>query len=232
MGRRFVFIMANHLVQPLRIRTWLADAAPWYGDDEADKLIQRVERSRTYWGPDTLASAKWLNISYAVRKALDLRTIGAFDMSKAERKRLWREGYRDRKRELDRAWRERQRRKRGITPRAAWEAAHNTNRTKPWEAAGVSRRTWYRNRGTGPSCAYIFPNGDSRHTCVTPRKPRRPKLVTLPKAPSKWFRLLKLGVAVRRISSRRRSKPRPRTSHIKDIPGLRRAALRRLRPQG
>ena len=46
------------------------------------------------------------------------------------------------------------------------------------EAAGVSRRTWYRQQqrksGTGCSIRYTVYKRN-RRTCVTPHKPRRPK---------------------------------------------------------
>lgn len=36
-------------------------------------------------------------------------------------------------------------------PRADWLAENSARRTKPWEAEGVSRATWYRRRKNAPA---------------------------------------------------------------------------------
>jgi hypothetical protein len=172
-GKRFAFLIAHHIGEPSRIRAYLAEAAPWYGEDEVDKLIKRVATKRLRWRSDTLASKKWLNVSYAERQELGLRTIGAYDMPKKERDKLRRQRYRERQRQNDRAYQERRRRAEGAKPRAQYEA-ESLSRTKPWLAAGVSRATWYRNRETSASIPYTVYKRN-RRTCVTPRKPRRPK---------------------------------------------------------
>jgi hypothetical protein len=79
--------------------------------------------------------AKILKVTDAERTALRLTTIGACDVSKAERLR--------RRKERHRVAQKARRRARGIIPRdqyLAWSAS----RTKPWEALGISRRTWER----------------------------------------------------------------------------------------
>jgi hypothetical protein len=139
-GRRFVTVLANHLGEAKRIRIWLNDHAPWYGEDDADELIERVERRRTRWRADTIASTKWLNVSYAERLALGLETIGAFDMPKEQRKQLRRERYRPKHRQNDRRWKAKQRRAKGCKPREQYEA-ESASRTRPWEAFGISRST-------------------------------------------------------------------------------------------
>jgi len=60
-------------------------------------------------------------------------------MSKEERERARR--LRQRQRELAR------RRAQGTKSRAEYEA-NSLSRNKPWLALGISRRTWYRRRGT------------------------------------------------------------------------------------
>jgi hypothetical protein len=142
-GERFACVMAHHISEPNRVRAYLDAAAPWYDEDDADKLIKSVARKPYRWTADTLASAKWLNVSYEERQRLGLRTIGAFDMPKKEREALRRKDYRERKRELKR----RRRRANGMRPRAQYEA-ESLSRTKPWETAGMSRATWYRRRET------------------------------------------------------------------------------------
>jgi len=66
-----------------------------------------------------------------------ITTIGAVDVNKKGRAMLRKQKRRQRK--------ERERRERGMKPRAEYEAS-SLSRTKPWKAAGVSRRTWYRRR--------------------------------------------------------------------------------------
>ncbi len=56
----------------------------------------------------------------------------------------------DIRREHDRQRQTKTRRAHGALPRAEYEA-QALNRIRPWEDEGISRRTWYRRRGTGPS---------------------------------------------------------------------------------
>src|SRR5690606_8887235 len=75
------------------------------------------------------------------------KTIGACDVSDAGRAVL----AMNAKRERDRQRSEKKRRAQGATVRAEYEAK-SLSATKPWEAEGISRRTWYRrNSGTGAS---------------------------------------------------------------------------------
>jgi hypothetical protein len=172
-GEDFAFVVANHIGEPNRIRAYLAEAAPWYAEDDTDDLIKRVATNRYSWRADTIASKKWLNVSYAEREELGLRTIGAYDMPKRERDKLRRQRYRQRQRENDRAYQERRRRTEGAKPRAQYEA-ESLSRTKPWLAAGVSRSTWYRNRETSASIPYTVYKR-TRRTCATPATPRKPR---------------------------------------------------------
>jgi hypothetical protein len=41
-------------------------------------------------------------------------------------------------------------RERGSEERATWLAAHDISRQRPWDADGISRATWYRNRRSAP----------------------------------------------------------------------------------
>jgi hypothetical protein len=189
-GRLFAFVMAHHLAEPNRIRANLAELAPWYDDDDADKLIKAVAKRRYRWSADKLASAKWLNVSYAERQALGLTTIGAFDVPKAEREKLRRERYRPRKRTLDRAWRQRRRRKQGKPTRDAWLQDNSASRDKPWLALGIGRTKYYAlkraeclvagavvappSARTGPSFTYTVSKRE-RTTCPPPRQRLAPK---------------------------------------------------------
>ena len=53
------------------------------------------------------------------------------------------------RRERHRLGEERRRRASGMVPRPEYEAG-SVSRLEPWRAEGVSRRTWYRRRGTSP----------------------------------------------------------------------------------
>jgi hypothetical protein len=101
-----------------------------------------------------------------------IRTIGAVDMTPEERKQ---------ERELrDRARKRSARRADGITPRNQYLAANAKSRLKPWKAAGISRRTWYRRLkdGTGTSPSAMNLSEYCGHTCATQqaKPPRRNRI--------------------------------------------------------
>lgn len=146
-GRDDVQIMAHHLAQrpgdaKRRIRSYIELQAPWMPPADAAALIDSVVAKPIRWRADKLALR--LQLTEAVRRHLGITTIGAIDMTKEERKlaRKLRQRQRDRAR----------RRAAGAKPRIEYEA-NSVNRTKPWIAAGISRRTWYRQRGTSASAA-------------------------------------------------------------------------------
>jgi hypothetical protein len=108
--------------------------APWLDDIEREQMLQEAATSRPLrFTPDQLAER--LGVTLAERTALRLTCIGAIDCSKAEREM--------RRKALAKARQQRRRRSRGVRARAQYLAA-SISRTKPWEAAGISRRTWYR----------------------------------------------------------------------------------------
>jgi hypothetical protein len=91
------------------------------------------------------------------RTLLGITTIGACDVTRAQRARRRRE----RKRQRDRQRAARKRAERGAIPRSQY-LAESKARMRPWEAMGISQRTYYRrlkaaqvnhpgNNGTGPS---------------------------------------------------------------------------------
>jgi len=130
-GRDDAFIMCCHLARcpnaPASIRArWLSMRTPWMSEIERKRMLARPVLT---FRADTLASR--LGVTYAVRQELGLHTIGALDMTKAEREAARK--LRARERESAR------RRARGAKPQA-----ESLSRTKPWEAAGMSRATWYR----------------------------------------------------------------------------------------
>jgi len=125
--------MAHHLAlfdnPEKRIKVWLRRWAPWYTEGGAYWLIETVTRRPRKWTADALA--KHLGVDNATRTRLGLTTIGAIDFSKAQRAR--------RRQKLAAARQRERRAKAGAVPHAS-----SARRTKPWEARGVSRATYYR----------------------------------------------------------------------------------------
>jgi hypothetical protein len=131
-----------HSNPPVRIQNWFELSAPWMLEQELKALIAAVLAKPLRFRADTVAAR--LQVTEADRRRLRLTTIGAIDRSKAERLA----DRKQRKRQADRA----SRRAQGAKPRAEYEAASIT-RARPWDAIGVSRRTWYRRRGQPTAAA-------------------------------------------------------------------------------
>lgn len=128
--------------QPLG--NWCARWAPWIDPVSVELIENEAAWRRKMIGAD--AVAKLLFVSMEERTALGLKTIGAFDVPKEERQKLAKET----KRERDKNRQADKRKAEGRNDRASYEAA-SISAAKPWEAEGVSRRTWYRRLGTSPS---------------------------------------------------------------------------------
>jgi hypothetical protein len=112
------------------IVAWAAMWCPWMFTAEAEAIADRVVANPYRFKADTLA---WrLRLTYAERTALNLTTIGAIDFNKAARLQ----------RRKGRAATAR-RKARARMPRAVYLAGC-ASRSKPWEAFGISRRTWER----------------------------------------------------------------------------------------
>jgi hypothetical protein len=122
-----------------RLKVWAGTWTPLVPDavlrEAADEATQNPKMLRA----DALA--RKLHVKFREREVLDLRTIGACDVSKAARTLAKKE----RKRARDRRRVAAQRRQRGVKLREQWLAERLTA-TKPWLAQGISRRTWERRR--------------------------------------------------------------------------------------
>jgi hypothetical protein len=131
-GRDSVEIMINHLAMladPLtRIRHWLSRCAPWLGESEGERLATKATARPAKWKADTLA--KRLNLTFAERSRLEIRTIGAVDVDQKQRKAV--------RRVQDKKAKEAKRRAAGAIPHA-----QSISQTKPWLALGISRSKWY-----------------------------------------------------------------------------------------
>lgn len=145
-GRDDIEPVIHHLAalrQPARrAEQWLELWAPWLTIAELRKIIAQGIASARPWTADQLA---WrYRVTKEERTMLGLTTIGAIDQGKAARTKRRKERSRQRKAAIRRA--------QGAKPRAEYEAASLSN-TKPWLALGISRRTWYRRRGTAAATA-------------------------------------------------------------------------------
>ena len=126
--------------------------APWMERRRSGGEPLRAAQRPLRWKADSLG--KLLRLTDADRQRLRIKTIGACDVTKAERD------------ELRRArWNAKRRRQ----TREGYLAANTASRSEPWKAEGISRRTWYRRRkavGTSPRQYKSIP-------MLTPTRPRR-----------------------------------------------------------
>jgi hypothetical protein len=103
-----VFAIANYLTdEPHRFKKWLADAAPWYCEDDADELLERLNRKRYRFRSTKLAQL--FDVTWERKKRLGLETIIAkdtpADMIEAAKRR---------QRERDQQYHHKQRRRLGM----------------------------------------------------------------------------------------------------------------------
>lgn len=112
-----------------------------FSGDELRTIIRDIERGHIAHGARLIRPAKLgdlLQVTAAEREAFRLRTIDACDESREARKARQAEANKVRDAERKRA-------KRGRTPWPIYKAQSLTAQ-RPWEAEGISRRTWERHR--------------------------------------------------------------------------------------
>jgi hypothetical protein len=114
---------------------WARRWASWCTEAEARALAGHVVDHPYEFTADILAQK--LGLTYVERQALGISAIGAIDVDREERER--------RRRHRSRANEKQKRRDDGIRPRELFEEG-SANSTRPWEAEGISRATWYRRR--------------------------------------------------------------------------------------
>jgi hypothetical protein len=105
---------------------------PWMQEDEIEEVIDEVEQMPE-WQRKPLGKTlgRRLNLTFAERDRLKIKTIRAYDISEKALAVI----RRQRKRQCDRQ----RRLKRGARPQA-----DSISRLKPWVKEGISRATWYR----------------------------------------------------------------------------------------
>jgi hypothetical protein len=127
---------------------------------EAIALIDDINRTpHRQRMPTAMLLGKRLYVTNAERERLKLWTIAACDMSQEEVQE-WRRAKN----------RERQRRLREL--RGAKLQAASISRQKPWGREGISRRTWYRSRGTTSYAVRLL---YTAYEPVQPEQAREPK---------------------------------------------------------
>ena len=136
-GRDDLDIAINHLANLARprrhIANWIELWAPWLTAKEQADMVGAALANPQHWKADNLA---WrLRLTAQDRRMLAITTIGAIDENKAARTK--------RRRKLERERKAAARLKAGAIPRKQYEA-QSLAKAKPWEAEGISRRTWYR----------------------------------------------------------------------------------------
>lgn len=99
-GREDMAVALNHLATLAhpkgRIEQWLKLWAPWLTIAERDAMTVEAIMNQRHWTADQLA---WrLGLTMADRTALGITTIGACDMSKADRTKLRKVKHRERQR--------------------------------------------------------------------------------------------------------------------------------------
>lgn len=132
---------------------WCKKWAPWAHDEIVGPIVEKAKKRRRMMRADGVAGL--LKVTMSERSDLGLKTIGACDMSKADRT-AW---AKERKRARDRKRMEKKRAGKSRKDRQSYEAESAEN-LKPWLAEGISRRTWYRRRGTSVSRVDIYTIGD------------------------------------------------------------------------
>jgi hypothetical protein len=121
-------------------RAFSAVWAPWLGQAEIDGMLGDILAMPPWRLAEVLNAAalgRALGLTHAVRQRLRIRTIRAADVTAEQTAAM--------KRERDRQYQ--------VIRRAEQRAARTAplSRSKPWEAEGISRRTWERRRAAGGS---------------------------------------------------------------------------------
>ena len=114
--------------------------------DQIQAAFEKYENRKRDLDADKIAQL--LNVKFAERQAVGLKTIGCCDLSKQERTKLTKEIRRNRDKERQEA----RRRSKGALTRQEYLA--KCSHGEPWRKLGISRAKWFRDKKlnkTGPS---------------------------------------------------------------------------------
>jgi hypothetical protein len=137
----------------------------------AKATLDRVRRTAARRGgmfkpTGGVAAGRSLDLTAEERWSCDIRTMHAVDETPAEAKARRQEEDRERKRQQRRNADKERERERSLRRRAAKGArphAESFSQTRPWEAEGVSRRTWERRRAAKTSTPVRVAKTTGRH---------------------------------------------------------------------
>jgi len=162
-GREDLVVLLQHygFTNPHKMSQIIKLRAPWMEIDEVCRTLERVNTYSRKWRAETLG--RELRVTNADRRLLALRTIAPFDMTPEERQQ-------DRK-VRNRLRMRLRRRTQGRKPRTEYLAT-SKSRVQPWEAEGISRRTWYyRQRKMDCTSVCAIRLSKAVHTPVQQSKP-------------------------------------------------------------
>ncbi len=158
------------IAQRDRFNAWCMQFAPWADCDALPSLVSIFD-ARWVRMTDDDELGRQIGLSYARRRRLRAYSIGSYDVGKEDRKKLTKERKKN-------GARERQAAKRlatGATPHS-----QSLARTRPWEAEGISRSTWYVRRAKNwqesyrtNSSPYILISNVEKRNSPTPSEKRR-----------------------------------------------------------
>jgi hypothetical protein len=131
----------SEIAERIEVKTKVLGIESYVLEQQLDAEISyAVTRALTHPRLDKAdALGNRLQLKFADRAFLRIKTIGACDVTKAERKKL----RKARNREQVRLRAARKRAERGAVPREDW-LTNSKSRTQPWKQQGISRATYYR----------------------------------------------------------------------------------------
>jgi hypothetical protein len=122
-----------------RMTIWADRWAHFTPVENLRKIAVQAIRDPQIEKADALAAL--LNLTDSERNYLRITTIGASDITRAERFRR----RKQKKRERDRQRAAMRRREQGMVPRSVYLES-SLSALRPWETEGITRRTWERRR--------------------------------------------------------------------------------------
>lgn len=136
-GYQAARVMVHHIARlrhaDRRMDGWLGYCVPWIDLGDRETIMREAVECRLKWRADKLA---WkFGVTDTMRTELKLTTIGAIDVSKAERLK--------RRKEQNNNQMRAKRRDNGVKSRPEYLKAIKLT-SPPWVVAGCSRATWYR----------------------------------------------------------------------------------------
>jgi hypothetical protein len=162
----------SEIAERIEIKAQVLGIACYMGDQQLDaEISDAVARALKHPRLDRAdALGNRLQLTFEDRAFLRIKTIGACDVTKVQRKRL----RTLRNREQARLRAASKRAKRGAVQREQWLAANSKARTKPWQQQGISRATYYRRRKAAQSLRLVSFPIISQRSQTNQSQPRLP----------------------------------------------------------